>query len=262
MKQRFLKLFTGLSLLLTLSAFPSLASAATLTFNPSTGVLNKGCQVTVKIDLDTQGVQTDGTDVIVLYTPAQLSLTTSNITNGTIYPEYPGNSVDPTGKISISGISSVSSPFSGTGTFATLKFTVASTATANSPINLSFDFDPNNKTKTTDTNVVERGTIADVLNSVTNGTYTVGTGPCSSGITASPSPIVGSGSGANGLTGGTSTLPGSGGVGSTGTPSAQYPVYQPPLNELPKAGFLDNTVALTAVGVVLVILGVAGLAML
>lgn len=263
MKKKFLSVLSALGILGTYVVFPVAASAATLTFNPSSGVLNKGCEVSIKIDLDTQGVQTDGTDVIVLYTPAQVSLTTSSITNGTIYPEYPGNSVDPTtGKVSISGISSVSSPFSGTGTFATLKFKVADTLAANTPINLSFDFDPNNKTKTTDTNVVERGTIADVLNSVTNGSYTVGTGSCASSITASPSPSplsrLGGGLGSGGAGG---TLPGSG-AGATGTQSAQYQVYTPPVNQLPNAGFLDNTIAITAVGVVLVILGVAGLAML
>lgn len=237
--------------------FPVVAQAATLSFNPPSGSLNKGCEVTIDINLDTQGVQTDGTDVIVLYTPAQLSTSTSQITNGTIYPEYPGNSVDSAGgKISISGISSVSSPFTGTGTFAKIKFTVASTLAAGTPINLKFDFDPNNKTKTTDTNVVERGTIADVLSAVTDGSYTVGTGTCT-GAVASPSPS-GLGTGVNGQG---QVLPGSNG---TGSDSAQYQVYKPTLNDVTggSAGFLDNTIAISAVGILLVILGVAGLAML
>ena len=241
-------------------ASPVSAQAATLTFDPASGSLNKGCEITVKINLDTQGVQTDGTDVILLYTPSQLSITTSGITNGTIYPEYPGNSVDSSGgKISISGISSVSSPFSGIGTFATLKFKVADTATSGTPINLKFDFDPNNKTKTTDTNVVERGTIADVLSSVTDGSYTVGTGTCAGGgITASPTPGTGLGTGF-----------GQGGlVDANGNPigsqSAQYPVVRPNLNDVTggKAGLMDNTLAVASVGILLVILGVAGLAML
>lgn len=263
MIKNLIKSLSVLGAIAVFGVFPAMASAATLTLNPSSGTLNKGCEVSIKIDLDTQGVQTDGTDVIVLYNPAQLSITTSQITNGTIYPEYPGNSVDATaGKVSISGISSVSAPFSGTGTFATLKFRVASTLAANAPLNIAFDFDPNNKTKTTDTNVVERGTIADVLNSVSNGTYTVGTGSCSSPVTASPSPV--GGTGVNGGQG--QALPGSGtGTGANGgsaSGSAQYPVYQPNLNQLPNAGLFDNTIAITAVGIVLVILGVAGLAML
>ena len=257
MRKKLIQMFGVLAVFGIFGVFPAIASAATLTFNPASGSLNKGCEVTLKIDLDTQGVQTDGTDVIVLYNPSQLSITTSQITNGTIYPEYPGNSVDSAGgKISISGISSVSAPFSGTGTFATLKFNVASSLAANTPINLSFDFDPNNKTKTTDTNVVERGTIADVLSSVTNGTYTVGTGTCTgSGIGSG----TGTGTG-TGLNGQGQQLAGN---GLSGSQSAQFPVYQPTINnELPNAGILDNTIAITAVGMVLVILGVAGLAML
>lgn len=245
--------------------FPAFAQAATLTFNPATGVLNKGCEVSIKIDLDTQGVQTDGTDVIVTYNPAQLTTSTSGITNGTIYPEYPGNSVDnATGKISISGISSVSSPYTGSGTFATVKFTVASTLAANAAINLNFDFDPNNKTKTTDTNVVERGTIADVLSSVTNGSYTVGTGTCA---TSGSGVGTGTGSG-NALTSGGQGQAldgGANGLGTgTGTPSAQYQVYKPTLNEVTggSAGLFDSTLGVTAIGIILVVLGVAGLAML
>jgi hypothetical protein len=237
---------------------PVSAFAATLTLDPASGVLNKGCEVTVKINLDTQGVQTDGTDVIVLYTPAQLSTSTSQITNGTIYPEYPGNSVDTSGKISISGISSVSSPYSGTGTFATIKFNVASTLKENDKITLNFDFDPNNKTKTTDTNVVERGTIADVLSSVTNGSYTVGAGSCGAGITQSPSPAGSAGGGQGGVLPGTSP---------SSTQSAQYQVYKPnKIDDLTgngkSSGLLDNTIAISAVGIVLVILGIAGLAIL
>ena len=259
------KLIATLGVIAGVFVSPASAMAATLTFNPATGVLNKGCEVSIKIDLDTQGVQTDGTDVIVTYNPAQLTTSTSGITNGTIYPEYPGNSVDnATGKISISGISSVSSPYTGSGTFATVKFTVASTLAANAAINLNFDFDPNNKTKTTDTNVVERGTIADVLSSVSNGSYTVGTGTCA---TSGSGVGTGSGSGNTLTSGGQGQVlnGGANGLGTgTGTPSAQYQVYKPTLNEVTggSAGLFDSTLGVTAIGIILVVLGVAGLAML
>jgi hypothetical protein len=256
----FKKFLGAVSILGYAAVSPVSAFAATLSFDPASGVLNKGCEVSVKINLDTQGVQTDGTDVIVLYNAAQLTTSTSQITNGTIYPEYPGNSVDTSGKISISGISSVSSPYSGTGTFATIKFTVASTLKENDKIALNFDFDPNNKTKTTDTNVVERGTIADVLSSVNNGNYTVGAGSCAGGITQSPSPA------ASALTGTPrgNVLPG---TSPSSTQSAQYQVYKPNgIDDLTgngkTPGFLDNTIVISAVGIVLVILGVAGLAIL
>ena len=141
-----------------------------------------------------------------------------------------------------------------------------STLAANAAINLNFDFDPNNKTKTTDTNVVERGTIADVLSSVTNGTYTVGTGTCA---TSGSGVGTGSGSGTgNSLTSGgqgQSLNGGANGLGTgTGTPSAQYQVYKPTLNDVTggSAGLFDSTLGVTAIGILLVVLGVAGLAML
>ena len=265
MINKIFKTFAVLGIFVIFGITPAVAQAATLSLNPASGSFNKGCEVTLRVELDTQGVQTDGTDVIITYPAAQLSISTTGITNGTIYPEYPGNSVDTAaGKISISGISSVSSPYTGNGTFATIKFTVASTLAANAAINLNFDFDPNNKTKTTDTNVVERGTIADVLSSVTNGSYTVGTGTCA---TSGSGVGTGSGSGntltsggqGQALNGGTSGL----GTG-TGTPSAQYQVYKPTLNEVTggSAGLFDSTLGVTAIGILLVVLGVAGLAML
>lgn len=243
--------FAGIFGMLLIS--PVSAQAASLVFSPASGTLNKGCEVTIDIVLDTQGVQTDGTDVIALYTPSQLSITTAGITNGTIYPEFPGNSVDSTGgKVGISGVSAVSSPFTGTGTFAKLKFRVADSLTAGTPISLKFDFDPNNKTKTTDSNVVERGTIADVLSSVTDGNYTVGTGTCTGGVSTSPT---------GALTGGQGQLLSGNG---TGTNSAQFPVVQPTLNDVTggPAGLLDNTFAVAGIGIVLVLLGAVGLAML
>jgi len=246
-------------LLLAFLVTPISAYAASLSMNPSSGVINKGCDFTVKIELDTQGVQTDGTDVIVIYSPAQLSITTADITNGTVYPQYPGNSVDSTGgKISISGISEISGPFTGTGTFATMKFRVSDTAAVNSPISLKFDFDANNKTKTTDTNVIERGTIADVLNAVTDGNYTVGGGTCAGGNGISS----GTNGTLTGVNGQGQVLPGT--PGYTGSDSAQYQVYKPTLNDVTggKAGLIDNTIMIASFGIILVILGIAGLAML
>lgn len=214
-------------------ASPAYAYAATLSVAPSTGQMNKGCDVTVTVELDTAGAQTDGTDVILTYDPAVLSIAQTDITNGKIYADYPGNSVDSaTGKISVSGIASVSEAYTGKGTFATLKFKVAPTAAASST-GLKFDFNPANKTNTTDSNVVERGTIADVLSSVTDGNYTVGSGSCAQGI---------------------------------GAPAATLPVSNPVASStslptrLPEAGILDNTVVVTSVGILLVLLGVVGIA--
>jgi hypothetical protein len=214
---------------------PVYAYAATLSVAPPTGQINKGCDVTFTIELDTQGAQTDGTDVILSYNPAVMTIAQTDITNGKIYADYPGNSVDATaGKISVSGIAQVSEAFSGKGTFATLKFKVNSAASGNAT--LKFDFDPNNKTNSTDSNVVERGTVADVLSAVTDGSYTVGTGSCAAGVGAP----------------GASSLPISNPVASGGSLPTS----------LPEAGILDNTVLVASVGMLLIVLGIVGIAAL
>ncbi len=230
------KLFASFAALFTLLAFPALSYAATLTLSPSSGTFNRGCNVSIKIDLDTTGTNTDGTDVILSYDPGKFTVLASSIVNGTIYADYPGNSVDSAGgKISISGISSVASPFNGKGNFATLNIKVADNAPAGTAA-IKFDFDPNDKTKTTDSNVVERGTIADVLSSVTDGNYVIGTGSC----------IGGQG---QALTG----------SGLAGTPSA---TKSPLVKELPSSGLTDTTTLLAIIGTILTIIGIAGLALL
>lgn len=217
-----------------LALSPVYAYAATLSLSPSSGQLNKGCDVTFTVELDTQGSQTDGTDVILTYNPAVMTISQTDITNGKIYADYPGNSVDSTaGKVSVSGIAQVSQAFSGKGTFATLKFKINNAASGNAT--LKFDFDPSNKTNSTDSNVVERGTVADVLSAVTDGNYTVGSGSCANGVGAPDT-----------------TLPISNPVAST----TSLPT------RLPEAGLLDNTVLVASVGMLLVILGIAGIALL
>jgi len=69
---------------------------------------------------------------------------------------------------------------------ATVTFTVSSTATLG-PAKISFDFDPNDKTKTTDSNVVEHGTVVDLLTSAPDGNYTIADGSCSGSTSPAPS---------------------------------------------------------------------------
>lgn len=228
-----------ITVILTPAAY---AQTASLSLSPSTGTFNKSCTFSLQISLNTGGVQTDGTDAILVYDSARFSAT--SISSGTIYPDYPGNNVDDTnGKITVSGLASISSPFSGSGTLATVNFTVKDTAQTGAT-EIKFDFDPTDKAKTTDSNVVERGTVADILNSVTNGSYTIGTGTCA---LASPTPAPpGTGRGGPGV-----ATP-SGGV----QPSVQ------PYQYLPPAGSEQLTFTLAIVGSVLTILGILGLALL
>jgi len=216
--------------------FPSLAYAqtATLSLNPSSATFNRGCAQTATIVLDTGGVQTDGTDAILFYDPTRLTPTT--IVNGSIYADYPGNNIDlANGKITVTALASVTTPFTGKGNLATVNFTVKSDApTGLTQVN--FDFDPNDKTKTSDSTVVQRSTVKDILNSVVNGSYTIGSGACSAG--APPQGGIGTPSGA------------------VSSPSAV------PSQTLPPAGSQDLTYALAIVGSILTILGILGLAFL
>jgi hypothetical protein len=237
------RFIAGLVTILGLLASPVIASASTLSLSPNTGTFNPGCAFSVAVKLDTVNVQTDGTDAIVLYDTSKLKV--DSVTTGTLYPDYPISADDPTaGRISISGLASVSQPFTGAGTFATINFRVSPTAGAGAT-NVTFDFDPNNPGKTTDSNVVQRGTVADTLNGVTNGNYTIGTGTCGSApITIDTSTSSGSGTIIGGKGGPISSTSGT------------------PIKTLPNGGASGKTMVLTAIGGILTILGIVGLALL
>lgn len=207
---------------------PANAAGATLSLSPATGTFNKGCNFTLDIKVDTGGVQTDGTDAILFYDPTRF--TANTIRSGTIYSDYPGNAIDATaGRITVSGLSSVASAFSGAGTLASIDFTVLDTAPVGAS-QIKFDFDPNDKAKTTDSNVVERGTVVDTLNMVTDGSYTVGSGSCTGGkggpLNSTPS-------------------------ASTVTPTPQA---------LAKSGDTENIIIIAALGLALTLFGTLGLA--
>lgn len=224
-----------------LFTLPANVLASTLSLSPSAGTFNKGCNFSLEVVVDTQGVQSDGTDAILIYDASRF--TAQTITSGTIYPDFPGNNIDASsGKITISGLASVSTPFTGKGTLATINFTVLGTAPAGST-QVTFDFDPNDKAKTIDSNVVERGTVADTLNSVVNGNYVIGTAACGAAATAAPGSLT--------------FKPGTGGPPST--PSATPFI---PKKELPPAGTPQLTSVIAIVGGILTILGILGLALL
>lgn len=235
MKKFVLLLFATFFPLLT---FPNAVLAATLSLSPASGTFNSGCPFTLSIILDTLGAKTDGTDAILIYDSSRFAISTSSIApNTSVYPDFPGNNVDEAaGKITISGLGSVNTPYSAKGTLASLNFTVKDAAPAGAT-QIKFEFDPADKQKTTDSNVVERDTIRDVLNEVVDGNYTIGTGTC----------------------GTTTTLPGTGtnGRGAVGTPSAT-PVTQ----ALPPAGTQQLTYTFAIVGSVLTVLGILGIVLL
>ncbi len=151
-------------------------SGATLSISPLSNNVKQSCDVSIDINLDTGGFDTYGTDVVLLFNPAVLEAIL--VQNGSIYGNYPTALFDNVnGKIRISGLASISSPFNGAGKFATVNFKVRSDAQIGAtPI--TFDFDPNNLPKTNDTNVVEKDTLQDRLASVVNGEFQIGSGSC------------------------------------------------------------------------------------
>lgn len=244
--------FTGPILKLALFSvfiliFPSSALAATLSLSPASGTFNKGCPVTLDINLDTTGSETDGTDAILIYDNTRFTATSIDTElPQKIYSDFPGSNIDDTtGKVTISGLASVSTAFNGKGTLAKVNLTVKETAPTGAT-QVKFDFDANDKSKTIDSNVVQRGTVADILTSVTNGNYTIGTGSCpTSGTTVVRT----------GLPQGQTTIV-------VATPAAQPQVIQVPLKQLPDAGSEQLTFTIAIVGSILTVLGVLGLALL
>lgn len=183
MKKIFLTFLSILSVLFTSPAVVY-AAGSTLSLSPATGTFNKNCNFSLQVLLDTGGNATAGTDVILHYDTTRF--TANKINNGTIYPDYPGNSIDAnTGTILISGLASATSSYTGSGTLATVDFTVVEAAPVGAT-QVTFDFDPNDKSKTTDSNVVQVTTMAETLNQVVNGNYVIGTGSCGGGGTGGP----------------------------------------------------------------------------
>jgi len=241
---------------------PSMAYAATLTLNPANTTVNKNCTFEIKVEINTQGQATDGTDVILAYDATKFQVTTSSIINGTVYSDYPGNSVT-NGRISISGIAPAAQPFTGSGTFATLNVSVLPTAAGSGTF--KFDFDPNDKVKTTDTNVVQGGADpVDILSAVTDGIYTIGTGTtCTGGaVTGANGNGQGNGTGAGA---GVRRLPAGGplaGGGNIGYPGGPATESGNLITQLPDSGLEGPTLIFVVVGGVLTVIGLLGLAML
>lgn len=98
------------------------SSNAVLSFfpeNPPLPVANNS-PIEIRVLLNTNRFPIGSIDLIISYDPNFLSITDINIVPGSIYPSYPGRSVDSTEKVI--AIAS-DGKFSGSGTFATLRFT-------------------------------------------------------------------------------------------------------------------------------------------
>lgn len=154
-------------------------ASATLSLSPSYGTYTAGDVFDLEVNLNTGGGKTVGTDVIVNYDPVLLKMT--DIVIGSIYTQYVGKEIDnTTGKATISGISNeLEKAFTGTGTFATLKFQGLKTGTGT----ISFAYTQGSRN---DSNVMDYDTQTDILTAATGGTYNLVAGGSAS---ATPTPI-------------------------------------------------------------------------
>jgi len=236
---KWLTAFLGI-LFILLVPEAAFAASATLSLSPSTGTFNTGCTYSLDVMLNTDSQDTDGTDVILKYDQTRITPTASPITVGTLYPDYPAKDFQ-NGSVSISGLEAPSQVYNSKGAtakFATINFTIPQSAPIGAT-QIAFDFE--GKGVTTDSNVVQTGTVTDILGSVVNGSYTIATGTGCPALTSGGTVATSSGA----------ISPGIGDFNST--PSAT------PVTTLSNTADVTPTLILTALGGLLVLVGAGGL---
>lgn len=140
-----------------ISAGPNIASGAAISLSTPKATIKVGEEMAVSINISSQKL-TDGTDLIIVYNPEILS--GQPVKPGTIYNDFPLNAVDQeAGKITVSGITSVSGGVLANGLFGTVVFQAKKAG----PAEVSLEYVPGS---TTDSNVIESKTAKDLLNKV------------------------------------------------------------------------------------------------
>lgn len=149
-----------------LSASTAYAASADLTLSPVTQTINAGEQADIAVELNTGGANSSDTDLYINFDATKVILV--DILPGTIYDQYIGEEIDNAqGRASISGLASkTENLFSGTGTFATLRF--KGTGAGTTAITIDFTLGQRN-----DSNVVDFQTNEDILATTTNASLTV-----------------------------------------------------------------------------------------
>lgn len=142
------------------------ATGALLSFSPAQKTVKIGEEFDVELTLDTKGVETSGTDVIINFDPTLVQIL--NVRPGLLYQEYPVNEIDSTaGKIGFSAVAIPPKAFSGKGTLAYLKLKGLKAGTAA----LTIEF---TRGETTDSNVVQvESGGKDILDKVISAYYSV-----------------------------------------------------------------------------------------
>lgn len=160
------------------------AQAATFSLSPSTLSAAQECQVSVNVLIDTQGADTNAADLFIDFNPSELEFVDQDagtpgvqVSPGNVYALYVGNTVNSgAGRVQVTAFNVLGS-FQGSGVFATLVFRSRPGVTS---ANLTIDFVSG---ASTDSNIADLSS-ADVLSSVTNGSYTFSAGFCNPDVQA------------------------------------------------------------------------------
>lgn len=153
---------------------PAKVATTSLFLAPASGNYQLGESFDVSVNLDTDKVKTVGVDLVITYDKNKLEVVDSDIKKvgtqiqeGSLYDTYPANLVDEkNGKINFgSNASPGKPPFSGSGSFAVIKFKSKGVGTAK----VTIDFTPG---VTTDSNVTTSDS-KDILAKVENATFTI-----------------------------------------------------------------------------------------
>ncbi len=141
------------------------AGNASLSVVPSSSTYDVGQEFEARVQIDTAGKNVKGADLILRYDPFALEVV--EVVPGSVFPSTAkAENIVEMGEIII-GAESTDSSFSGTGTVATVRFRVIA---GNTPTTVRIQFRPND---TVDSNLVEDGTVQDILGIVGHGRYTL-----------------------------------------------------------------------------------------
>lgn len=155
---------------------PVSSTDPTLAFSPSSSPIIKGCNFTLDINLDTGGKNVDGVDILADFDAQKLQFVSASPEN-----KFQGNMIDTlgtsynnnTGHFNFSVLSGFGKPLNGFGKLATITLSVKPNAGGTTDV--KFHTDPSSATTT---NIIEYGTVNNVLKKTINGTYTINSGTC------------------------------------------------------------------------------------
>ena len=148
------------------SAHPASAGPGTISLSPASGSYRMNQTFTVNVQGDSAGYLLDGSDLVVHYDPTVLKVT--SLTAGTMFAATPALDNNPaTGEINISLVANQNQPVAVSGTLATIQFQVVGSGQTN----VTLDFNSNSDAHT---NMVQDGTVSQVLGSVYSASFTAG----------------------------------------------------------------------------------------